>query len=286
MFEARPRARRRRCDRSGGELGGVRSRKPWRNCHPRGAGDAVCPIDTRSQLPSPRSRSGRTTSRPFASREITTDLPSKARSVAVLSTTTPKREPSETMAYEEPPGAARISTRPRRHSGIRPTKVRPKLAAICSPYRTPLDLAQSDQPVRGIGRHAEGPQRLATILHGVPQFRPEAVGRQGRRIDAVQPHRAAIANLVGERQRLLTKEQAMLRCRPVPRLPLLEEVGRQRPAAGWRRWRRPRRSSSRRRQRAARCVASTASGSFGYTPPGARATSAMCRSTGRMARSG
>jgi hypothetical protein len=30
-----------------------------------------------------------------------------ARSVAVVSNT-PKREPSETMAYEEPPGAARI----------------------------------------------------------------------------------------------------------------------------------------------------------------------------------
>ena len=67
----------------------------------------------------------------------------------------------------------------------------------------------------------------------MPQFRAEAVRCESHRLDAIEPHRAEIASLVGKQQRLLANEQTMLRrCRSVPRFELIEQVGRECPGVG------------------------------------------------------
>jgi hypothetical protein len=57
-----------------------------------------------------------------------TDSPCTAGSDVVVSIT-PRHEQSGILAYEQPPGATQVATRPRKHSGMHAAKVWPKLAA-------------------------------------------------------------------------------------------------------------------------------------------------------------
>lgn len=58
-----------------------------------------------------------------------------------------------------------------------------------------LEFSQRRKSTRSIGHDAQLPQRAVPLFNRLPQFGAEAVGRERRRVDPIQPSRPAISNL-------------------------------------------------------------------------------------------